>query len=80
MISTFTKNGFVDKALKHFHQMQLSDVNPNVVTMMVVILVCAQSGALEQGNSIHGYMIRNLYELNVFVETTFIDIYVKCGT
>jgi pentatricopeptide repeat protein len=43
MISIFTKNGFFDEALEHFHQMQLNDVNANVVTMVAVILVCAQS-------------------------------------
>jgi len=61
MISIFTKNGFFDEALEHFHQMQLNDVNANVVTMVAVILVCAQSWVLEQGNSINGYMIMNLY-------------------
>ena len=74
----FTENGVAYEALEHFRQMQLSDVKPNAVTLVVVIPACTRLGSLQQGKSIHGYMIRTLFELNVFVETAFIDMYAKC--
>ena len=74
----FTENGLAYEALEHFRQMQLSDVKPNAVTLVAVIPACTRLGALQQGKSIHGYMIRTLFELNVFVETAFIDMYAKC--
>ena len=75
----FIENGLAYEALEHFFQMQLSDVKPNAITLVAVIPACTRLGALQQGKSIHGYMIRNLFELNVFVETDFIDMMPNVG-
>ena len=40
MIAGFTENGLAYEALEHFRQMQLSDVKPNAVTLVVVISTC----------------------------------------
>ncbi|KNA23042.1 hypothetical protein SOVF_028570 [Spinacia oleracea] len=45
-----------------------------------VISACTHLGALDLGRSIHGYLMRNLSGLNVIVETSLIDMYIKCGS
>ncbi|XP_021768292.1 pentatricopeptide repeat-containing protein At1g31920-like [Chenopodium quinoa] len=49
-------------------------------TLVSVISACTNLGALDLGTSIHGYLMRNLSGLNVIVDTSLIDMYIKCGS
>lgn len=44
-----------------------------------VLSACTHLGALDWGRGTHGYLIRNLSGLNVAVETSLIDMYLRCG-
>ncbi|KAG9154663.1 hypothetical protein Leryth_021155 [Lithospermum erythrorhizon] len=44
-----------------------------------VLSTCTHLGALGQGKSIHAYILRNLSTINFIVQTTLVDMYVKCG-
>jgi pentatricopeptide repeat protein len=79
MIAGYAQNGLADEAFTLFHQMQSSDVKPNSVTVVSVLLACSHLGALKQGKLIHDYIVRNGVELNAFVGTALIDMYAKCG-
>ncbi|KAM3397250.1 pentatricopeptide repeat-containing protein [Capsicum galapagoense] len=48
-------------------------------TLVSVISACAHLDALDFGKATHGYLLRNMTGLNVIVETSLIDMYVKCG-
>ncbi|CAN4128079.1 unnamed protein product [Withania somnifera] len=48
-------------------------------TLVSVISSCTHLHALDIGNDTHGYLVRNITGLNVIVETSLIDMYVKCG-
>eukprot|EP01018_Ginkgo_biloba_P037426 Gb_17091 [translate_table: standard] len=80
MIAGYAQNGHATEALTLFRQMQLTDVTPNSVTMVSVLLACAHLGVLKQGKWIHGYIIRSGLESNAFVGTALIDMYAKCGS
>eukprot|EP01018_Ginkgo_biloba_P005421 Gb_25283 [translate_table: standard] len=80
MIVGYTQNLLANEALTLFHQMQLSDVKPDSVTMLSVLPACAHLAALQQGKWIHGYVIRSGFESDVFVENALITMYAKCGT
>ncbi|XP_059067597.1 pentatricopeptide repeat-containing protein At4g30700 [Cryptomeria japonica] len=57
MIGGYVQNGFVEKALETFKQMQLADVKPDPSTFASIVLACAQIGALEVGTAIHEIII-----------------------
>jgi pentatricopeptide repeat protein len=48
-------------------------------TLVNVLSACTHLGSPNLGKCIHGILLRNISELNVVVETSLIDMYVKCG-
>ncbi|GAB2235398.1 hypothetical protein Droror1_Dr00025822 [Drosera rotundifolia] len=48
-------------------------------TLACVLSACAHLGTLVSGKCIHGYLLRNFSGENVIVQTSLIDMYVKCG-
>eukprot|EP01018_Ginkgo_biloba_P031204 Gb_39249 [translate_table: standard] len=80
MIAGYAQNGHVNEALVLFHQMQLAEETPDSMTMESVLQVCAHLGALQQGKSIHDYIIRNGFESEVFVANSLVAMYAKCGS
>lgn len=80
MIDGFVKNGCQDEALELFQQMQVVGLKPNSVTVVSVLLSCADVGALRQGKSIHAYIIRSGFELDVSVGNSLVFMYGRCGS
>ncbi|KAH7560584.1 hypothetical protein JRO89_XS10G0049000 [Xanthoceras sorbifolium] len=52
---------------------------PEESTLVSVLSACTHLGALDFGRCTHGYLLRNISELNIIVQTSLIDMYVKCG-
>ncbi|KAK7307343.1 hypothetical protein VNO77_40310 [Canavalia gladiata] len=48
-------------------------------TLVSALSACTHLGSPNLGKCIHGILMRNISELNVVVETSLIDMYVKCG-
>ncbi|XP_020270684.1 pentatricopeptide repeat-containing protein At5g66520-like [Asparagus officinalis] len=49
MISGFCRAGLYAKAVALFHEMKLSKMKPNEVTMRIVLSACSELGALDMG-------------------------------
>ncbi|KAI3453832.1 hypothetical protein Pfo_010495 [Paulownia fortunei] len=49
-------------------------------TLVSVLSACTHLGAIEWGWCTHGYLLRNLSGFNVAVETSLIDMYIRCGS
>ncbi|XP_058092997.1 pentatricopeptide repeat-containing protein At3g26782, mitochondrial [Magnolia sinica] len=80
LIALYAQNGLSAEAIDLFAQMlKDGDVSYNAVTLSAVLLACAHSGALQLGKCIHNQVIRMGLEENVFVATSIIDMYCKCG-
>eukprot|EP00253_Pinus_taeda_P022295 PITA_22295 len=79
MISGYVQNGLAIEALILFRNMVAENVTPNCVTAAIVLQACAHLASLQQGMSIHGYILRRHLEVDVFVGNSLIDMYVKCG-
>jgi pentatricopeptide repeat protein len=79
MIVGYLQNGVAEEALEIFRQMQLTDVKANLVTMVSVLPVCAELGALQSGRAIHGYIIRGGFETYISVGSSLVAMYGKCG-
>ncbi|KAH7847453.1 hypothetical protein Vadar_026236 [Vaccinium darrowii] len=80
MIAVYAQNGLSAEALQIFHDMVWDgDVSYNAVTLSAVLLACAHSGALQVGKCIHDQVIKMGLEEDVFVGTSVVDMYCKCG-
>ncbi|XP_057829289.2 pentatricopeptide repeat-containing protein At1g11290, chloroplastic [Cryptomeria japonica] len=79
MVAGYAKTGDASNALNLFNQMLVSDIKPNFVTMVSVLLACIHLGFLQLGEGMHGYIIKSGLESNVSVETRLLDMYAKCG-
>eukprot|EP01018_Ginkgo_biloba_P030286 Gb_21437 [translate_table: standard] len=79
MIAGYAQNGHANDALTLFHEMQLANLKPNLVTMLSVLPACAHLAALQQGKRIHDYIIRSGFEADASVGNCLLDMYAKCG-
>ncbi|KAL2939605.1 hypothetical protein RDABS01_033763 [Bienertia sinuspersici] len=80
MVAVFAQNGLSTEAIEVFHAMvNDSDVKYNAVTLSAVLLACSHAGALVHGKCIHDQVVKMGLEQNVFVGTSIIDMYCKCG-
>ncbi|CAN6472430.1 unnamed protein product [Victoria cruziana] len=80
MIAVYSQNGLAKEALDLFVSLlRDSTVAHNAVTLSAALLACAHSGALQTGKSIHSQAFKMELENNVYVGTSLIDMYCKCG-
>ncbi|XP_057872340.2 pentatricopeptide repeat-containing protein DOT4, chloroplastic-like [Cryptomeria japonica] len=79
MIAGYVQNGFVEKALETFKQMQLAGVKPNSTTFASILPACAKMGTLEQGIDIHRSIREGGFLSDVVVSSALVDMYAKCG-
>ncbi|KAL4195000.1 hypothetical protein AMTRI_Chr05g71270 [Amborella trichopoda] len=84
MIGGCAHAGFYKEALSLFRRMQLFE-EPNEVTFLTILPVCAQLGALDLGKWIHAYIEKDMknpiFAKNaVSLCTTLVDMYAKCGS
>ncbi|XP_057833052.2 pentatricopeptide repeat-containing protein At3g12770 [Cryptomeria japonica] len=80
MIVGYAQNGFVEKALETFKQMQLTGVKPNSTSFASILPACAKMGGLEQGIDIHRSVTEGGLLLDVVVASALVDMYAKCGS
>ncbi|CAD5192792.1 unnamed protein product [Musa acuminata subsp. malaccensis] len=79
IISKCIQDGRSKDALALFSRMQTDGFELNDMTLVSVLAACAQLGALEQGKWVHGYVRSNGIKISVFLGTSLIDMYAKCG-
>ncbi|XP_059067244.1 pentatricopeptide repeat-containing protein At2g13600 [Cryptomeria japonica] len=79
IIAGYAQNGFAEKALEIFKQMQLAGVKPNSATFASILPACFTLGDLVNGVEIHQTIMENGFLSDVVVVTTLIDMYAKCG-
>lgn len=80
VISSFTRNGLYEEALGFFYLMRkkhgfLSDG----YTFGTVLTACGNLGRLKQGKEAHSAVITSGLCGNIFVDSSLVDMYGKCG-
>ncbi len=80
MIFGHVKCGQGQKALELFHQMQQAGVEPATLTFVGVLNACSSIVALEEGRCVHDQVIASGWESDVFVGSSLVDMYAKCGS
>ncbi|KAJ7970443.1 putative Pentatricopeptide repeat-containing protein [Quillaja saponaria] len=79
MINGYVQFNHFDEAVALFQEMQVRRIKPDKFIVVVLLTGCAQLGALEQGEWIHGYIDENRIRVDTVVGTALIEMYAKCG-
>ncbi|KAK6925953.1 Pentatricopeptide repeat [Dillenia turbinata] len=79
MISAYIRNDLHEEALKLYISMHRTSVERTRSTFSVLFHVCSCIGSLQQGQLLHAHLIKTPFESNVFVGTSLVDMYSKCG-
>ncbi|KAG1354681.1 pentatricopeptide repeat-containing protein [Cocos nucifera] len=82
MISYFVKNGSIAEALQHLTEIHGTSAGllvPDHVTLLSSIQACSEIASLQQGQILHGYVIRSGFDHDVFICNALIDMYARSG-
>jgi pentatricopeptide repeat protein len=79
MLAACAKNGSVEEALRIFRRMMQAGVKPVPVTFSSLIPACGNLASLRLGKQLHTYVIRGDLEDGMFISSSLIDMYCKCG-
>ncbi|XP_020596631.1 pentatricopeptide repeat-containing protein At1g31430 [Phalaenopsis equestris] len=80
MINGYVQHNEFDEALAMFREMQMKKIKPDKFTIVALLTLCANVGALDQGKWIHRYIADNNMRIDNVVSTALIDMYAKCGS
>ncbi|XXG51030.1 hypothetical protein AAC387_Pa02g4899 [Persea americana] len=79
MIDCLVESGSVLEAVVLLRKMQLHrEVQPDSVTVVVILPVCAELSLLREGKSLHGFALRRELEFALSVTNSVMDMYMKC--
>lgn len=79
MIARYDQNGHHNEAIGLFGPMLDDGCKPNMSCLSSVLCASAALGDLQFGTQIHSHAIKIGFESNVFVASSLIDMYCKCG-
>ncbi|KAL3652820.1 hypothetical protein CASFOL_002501 [Castilleja foliolosa] len=81
LVDGYVKDGNYTEALVIFAKM-VSESGPkaNEVTMVSVLSACSHLGALDQGRTMHRYIVEKRLPLTLVLKTSLVDMYAKCGS
>ncbi|KAG6506605.1 pentatricopeptide repeat-containing protein At3g16610-like isoform X1 [Zingiber officinale] len=79
MIRAYAWNGPFGRAVELYQRMLDTGIEPNKFTFPFVLKACSALEALTDGILIHEHAKKAGLELDVFVSTALLDMYLKCG-
>ncbi|KAI5437742.1 putative pentatricopeptide repeat-containing protein At1g69350, mitochondrial [Lathyrus oleraceus] len=79
MICGFSQNGISLEALNLFDEMYGNCLEINEVTFLSAIQACSNLGYLDKGKWIHHKIIVTGNQDDVYINTSLVDMYAKCG-
>ncbi|KAF8412587.1 hypothetical protein HHK36_000556 [Tetracentron sinense] len=81
MIDGYAANGNILEAFDLLFEMQLMGaVQPNSVTLITIIPLCAEINLLLEGKTAHGFTIRRGMKTDLVVTNSLVDMYSKCNS
>eukprot|EP01018_Ginkgo_biloba_P010078 Gb_35407 [translate_table: standard] len=80
LIAGYAQHGNSREALQLFQQLKWVGMNPDHITFTSVINAFSKPEALHQGKQIHVHIVKTGLERHIFVESSLIGMYAKCGS
>ncbi|KAL3841134.1 hypothetical protein ACJIZ3_025725 [Penstemon smallii] len=79
MIGGYSQIGDSMSCIKLLAGMNEAKIWPSSATISSLLMACAKSAQLLHGKFVHGYIIRKNVGGDIFVESSLLDLYFKCG-
>ncbi|KAI5057824.1 hypothetical protein GOP47_0027839 [Adiantum capillus-veneris] len=79
LIAAYGNAGHGHQALELFFKMQHDSVIPNEITYNSVLKACTNIAHFEEGKRVHSFVVACGLDSNVFLNSTLVDMYCKCG-
>ncbi|CAN8244795.1 unnamed protein product [Cochlearia groenlandica] len=79
MIKAYERKGFEFEALELFAEMQRLGVRPCFPSLISVLSVSATLASLQYGKQIHAHLVRCQFDVDVYIASVLMTMYVKCG-
>ncbi|KAL6003289.1 hypothetical protein ACLOJK_023512 [Asimina triloba] len=79
MIGGYALSGNANEAICLYENLLTTDVQPNEVTIAIVLSACANLGSLSIGKKVEQYAKAKGFGSDLQVQTSLIDMYCKCG-
>ncbi|MCI13320.1 pentatricopeptide repeat-containing protein, partial [Trifolium medium] len=79
IIGTYKQNGMESKALELCKEMLAEGINFTSYSLPLCISACSQLSAIYEGKQLHVFAIKSGYNCDVYVGSSIIDMYAKCG-
>ncbi|KAL5544861.1 hypothetical protein UlMin_008645 [Ulmus minor] len=79
IISGYSQNGLPDEALDLFREMLSKGVRPYEIAITSVFEAFSQLSALQLGKELHCYALKAHLTEDVFIGSSIINMYAKCG-
>ncbi|EOY16117.1 Pentatricopeptide repeat (PPR) superfamily protein, putative [Theobroma cacao] len=79
IITACAQQGNGKEAFSMFSRMLSEGFWPNEFTVCSVLKACGEEKALKSGRQLHGAIIKKIFKNDVFVGTSLVDMYAKCG-
>ncbi|CAL0302520.1 unnamed protein product [Lupinus luteus] len=78
MLKGYAKNSTLCDALRFYYRMLCDEVKPVVYDFTYMLQLCGANLDLRRGREIHGQLIVNGYESDLFAMTAVVNLYAKC--
>ncbi|KNA15674.1 hypothetical protein SOVF_096020 [Spinacia oleracea] len=75
----FLTCGAPSKALELLGEMKMEGIRPNQFSLATTFKACANMASLGEGKKAHGLRIKLGSEMDICVDNSLLDMYVKCG-
>ncbi|BBH07362.1 mitochondrial RNAediting factor 1 [Prunus dulcis] len=79
VISSFAQNELPVLAIEYFRRMLGTPLRPDDHIYPSVTKSCAILNRRDVGQSVHGFAVKTGFEFDVFVGSSVVDMYAKCG-
>ncbi|KAF4358247.1 hypothetical protein G4B88_030551 [Cannabis sativa] len=79
MITACSQHGNGEEAISLFSRMLDEGFSPNGFTVCGVLKACGEKKELSLGRQLHGAIVKEMYKNDVFIGTSLVDMYAKCG-
>lgn len=78
IIAGHSLRGDSKSCIELFMRMLNENIKPSTTTLSSLLMACSKSAQLLHGKFVHGYLIRNYCESDMYVDCSLIDLYFKC--
>ncbi|KAJ7539126.1 hypothetical protein O6H91_11G077500 [Diphasiastrum complanatum] len=79
LIAGYAENGLYCQTLQVLERMQKEDLQPDSNTFVSILKACSKGKASNKVKLVHAEIIKNRLESDIFVGTSLVDAYAKCG-